>query len=317
MPKHRMSFATFLALSGSALAAEHTPQVSLSSADRAVNFSSSLGYSWIRADEKVYEENYRLSHLIWATQTPVIAAKLHFKPTENLTVAAEAKAAFFARSRMDDYDWSPEHFKSFRFEDWTDYSFHEDTDLERYIIGNLALGYDLDVDKISTLNVHGGFKYLNIKLSSYGGVATYSADGFRDQTELFDPAVKGISYELRLPAAFVGVLWTREFEKTTFTAAARLGTTIGARDIDNHWLNSTLFRSKFEDATFVELRTELHHSVADWVMLFAAAEYEKYFEMRGDTFIADKAAGIYEFEPNAAGAALQSFELSLGLKVSF
>ncbi|NKC48183.1 omptin family outer membrane protease [Ochrobactrum anthropi ATCC 49188] len=39
-------------------------------------FSGGIGYSWIKADEIVYDQDNRISHLIWKSQMPVLSGKI-------------------------------------------------------------------------------------------------------------------------------------------------------------------------------------------------------------------------------------------------
>ncbi|GGA70648.1 outer membrane protease [Nitratireductor aestuarii] len=318
MPKLRFFLATLLAVSGSAMAADYdAPQLIFSSPDRTVNFVGGIGYSWIRADEKVYFEGDRLSHLIWTSQTPVFTAAMSINPLADLTIDAKTRIGFLSTSRMEDYDWFGPFFKSFAFDDWTHHSSSEDTNLERYISGDVTLGYNLDLRSVGTLNLNSGFKYLNLKFDSSGGALTYSVEGFRDVAEPSDSRLRSISYEQRIPGIFVGAKWTNEFERSLVSARARVGKTLGAKDKDVHWKRSTIFAGDLYSAPFVELGADLHYKTSDKVSVFASLDYEKYFEMKGDAYITTMQTNETELDPGGESAAFRGLTITLGLRGTF
>lgn len=154
-----------VALSGHSQAADHLFQPK---DEGNLRLSAGIGYAWIRADERVYAEGDRISHLIWKSQTPVISGEIDFRSDTGLTVAARARVGVAGTGKMDDYDWIDDYFKSYRFEDWTHHS-HHSVELERYFTGDIAIGYDFVLNDDNTLNLSGGLKYTNIKFNSYGG----------------------------------------------------------------------------------------------------------------------------------------------------
>ena len=142
MPKLRFFLATLLTVSGSAMAADYdAPQLIFSSPDRTVNFVGGIGYSWIRADEKVYFEGDRLSHLIWTSQTPVFTAAMSINPLADLTIDAKTRIGFLSTSRMEDYDWFGPFFKSFAFDDWTHHSSRTHTHKRDSQIGAVVIPF--------------------------------------------------------------------------------------------------------------------------------------------------------------------------------
>jgi len=317
MPRIIPAFLTIFALTGSAFAADYSPVKNYTSQDGRVTFIGGIGYSWIKANEIVYDEGDRISHLIWDARTPIIATELGFRPTERLTIEARFKAGIFATSRMDDYDWTGPYLESYAFEDWTFHSFHESTDLERYINGDIAFGHDTKINNTATLNLNGGVKYLNIKFNAHAGAYTYSVGGFRNLSGPPNYAEKVISYEQRVPGVFVGARWTGEFDKALVSARARLGSSIGAKDVDNHFSRSILFIADFDKTPFVEVGANVQYSVSDRTTLYIGADYEKYFEMKGNILMKKLETGEATLHANAEGATFRSVTLTFGLKSKF
>jgi|HigsolmetaAR203D_1030402.scaffolds.fasta_scaffold01441_1 Outer membrane protease len=302
-----------VALSGHSQAADHLFQPK---DEGNLRLSAGIGYAWIRADERVYAEGDRISHLIWKSQTPVISGEIDFRSDTGLTVAARARVGVAGTGKMDDYDWIDDYFKSYRFEDWTHHS-HHSVELERYFTGDIAIGYDFVLNDDNTLNLSGGLKYTNIKFNSYGGTFTYSKDGFRDVSGTF-PDVPNIFYEQKIPAAFAGLRWSGTFTNIRLTAEARAGATFHARDTDWHWLRPLLFQTRLESAPFLELRAEMQHQLSGQAAIFAAADFERHFEMLGIDRATDMRTNRRDPDSDSVeGAALQSFTVSFGLKVRF
>ncbi|RWK69722.1 MAG: omptin family outer membrane protease [Mesorhizobium sp.] len=54
-------------------------------------------------------------------------------------------------------------------QDWSDQSIHPDTRLDRYINLDMAAGPDFVINDATVINLHGGFKYTNMKWKAYGG----------------------------------------------------------------------------------------------------------------------------------------------------
>lgn len=317
MLKSGLSVGFLFALAGSAYGTDLPNFSRYSIVNDRYSFSSGIGYSWIKADEIVYENGNRVSHLFWASQVPVVTGELRFKPAHNLTMHMRAKVGFAGTSKMDDYDWAGDYFRSYQFDDWTHHSSHKSVSLDRYIAADVAVGYDFDINDAHTANLNGGFKYSNIRWTAYGGDFNYSIYGFRDFQITLPDRTKGITYEQRFPALFLGGHWSADFGKLSFSALGRVGTTVSAKDLDHHWERSLLFDEKFDSAPFIEIGATANFDVSTQVQLFAAANYEKYWEMRGDADYTITSTGEQGTTLGAAGADFRSFTLSGGLKVTF
>jgi len=307
-----------IALSEGAHAADYSPRPANTWGIEDVRTAYEIGYSWIRADEKVYVDGDRISHLIWKSQMPVFIGGIDFRSTSGLTVDVRSRIGLFATTRMDDYDWlsNKPQFKSFRFEEWTDYSHHEAVDVERYFDADLALGQDFNVGHAQRINLHGGLKYATIKFNCYGGRYIYSRNDFRDFTGSF-PDMLGVTYEQRIPAAFIGASWAGEFAQTLITIQARLGATVGAQDADRHWRRQVIYSTDYNNARFVQIRGEVHHQLSPQATMFAAAQFERFDEMAGNFWVTDLQENFTTQSHGTGGAALKNLTVSFGLKVGF
>ncbi|MGU3399206.1 omptin family outer membrane protease [Brucellaceae bacterium D45D] len=279
-------------------------------------FIGGIGYTWLKSDEIVYVGGNRISHLFWQSQMPVLTAAFKANPYDKITLMGRVKIGLSGSHKMDDYDWVEPYFKSYDFDDWTDLSISDEVNLERYINLDIALGRDFELNKNNIVNLHGGFKYTNIKWTAMGGEFIYSENGFRDYTGRF-PERKGITYEQRFPGVFLGAEWTLKMERLSFSLLGRVGATFSAKDIDNHWLRDLRFTEKFEARPFIDTQLEVAYAFTPRTNVYLSAGYEEYFRMKGDAFIDDRSTGQTSFSANSAGTGLRSFTLGAGLKVAF
>ncbi len=280
-------------------------------------FSGGIGYSWIKANEIVYDKGNRISHLIWKSQMPVLNGKLTADINEDVTFSGNMKVGLLGSGNMHDYDWlsATDGFRGYDFSNWTDHS-QSKTELDRYISLDIALGHDFVITPQNTLNVHGGFKYTNVKWTAYGGDYVYSSQSFRDSKGTFADE-KGISYEQRLPVIFLGSEWNTKLERWSFSALGRAGLTVSGKDIDDHWLRDLRFMDTFDTKPFFELQANMSYSFNEKTSLFFAAGFEKHLKMRGDTQIINHSNGTHNFVSKGAGASFEAATVSAGLKVKF
>ncbi|WP_235824296.1 omptin family outer membrane protease [Brucella anthropi] len=280
-------------------------------------FSGGIGYSWIKADEIVYDQDNRISHLIWKSQMPVLSGKITADIGSDLTFSGNLKVGLTGSGNLHDYDWLSDAsgFSGYDFNNWTDHS-QSETDLDRYISFDVALGHNFVINPQNTLNIHGGFKYTNVKWTASGGDYVYSSKGFRDTTSTL-PDGKVISYEQRLPALFIGSEWTTNVDRWSFSALGRAGLTVSGKDLDDHWLRDLHFIDTFNRAPFFELQANASYSFNEQTSLYVTAGFEKHMKMRGDTQIFDHADSTMSFASDGAGASLQAATVSAGLKVKF
>ncbi|MBJ6133180.1 omptin family outer membrane protease [Ochrobactrum sp. Q0168] len=298
-----------------AFAADKPADLQYTNIDKSFTFLGGVGYTWVKADEIVYSGGNRISHLFWQSQMPVLTGAFRAEPINNITMFGRAKVGLGGSHQMADYDWLYPHLKSYDFDDWTDLSISNETDLDRYINVDIAVGHDFDINQYDVFNLHGGFKYTNVKWTSSNSRYVYSRDGFRDKTGVLSG--KGISYEQSLPALFVGGEWRSTFEKWSFSLLGRVGATVAAKDIDDHWRGNKRFTDTFGSQPFLDTEAEVSYAFTERAQVYFSAAYEKYFRMRGDTTMENRATGEVKSFPDDAGAGLQSFTLGGGVKVSF
>lgn len=286
--------------------------------DQSFEVLGSVGYTWLRGNELVYENGNRISHLIWETGAPLLQLSARAKLGDDWTVSARASTAFAGTSHMADYDWLLPHRIDFAFDNWTDRSLHPNTLLDRYLELDVALGRDFALDGNASINVHGGFRYTNVKWTAYGGSFVYSDLGFRDDVGGFSPS-QIISYEQRFPGLYLGASGTLDIGDWTLAGHANAGLTISATATDHHWRRNLRFEEVYAPKPFVEVGAQADYKVSDTASVYLAGSYEHHFNTRGDVMMYDIPTGAYISGPDIAGAAsdLTTFRVAGGIKVQF
>ncbi len=305
-------FGAFCATSTVAIAAEETSYAVPDS-----SLVMGLGYTWLKGNELVYDSaGKRISHLIWETAAPVLTMGFKAELVDSWTISAGAVTGFSGDSHMEDYDW--EEPWGFDRGDWSSRYISPDTRLDRYINVDIAAGRDFAINDATTVNLHGGFRYTNVKWTAYGGTFTSSDGGFRNKNIIFEPGERKISYEQRYPGVFLGAEVTTKVGDWTLLGLLRGGFSVDASDIDHHW-PAVLYKEAFGTQPFVLVGARADYQVNDRVSLFLAGNFDKYFREKGDVTRYDrsmKPVGA-NFYKKAAGMDLYAFTLSAGFKLTF
>lgn len=288
-------------------------------AEGAFEASSSIGYSWITGNELVYNNNGdQISKLVWESNTPVLGLNFAARFGGGYTLDASADFAVGSQNHMVDYDWLEPFRAGFGADQWTDRSIHPDTDLNKYLNIGIALGHDFAVSETATVNLHGGFKYRDIKWTAKGGSFVYSSFAFRDTIGDFTPGEPGISYQQTMPTVFVGINGKTEIDAWTLSGQLRGGVTVNATDQDFHFARDLLFDEKYGPIPYVAASVNASYKLNDTINLFGGADFEHYFTTKGDTTVSSistrQVLGVF---PDGAGMDFTSITLKGGLSVAF
>ncbi|WP_331375562.1 omptin family outer membrane protease [Sinorhizobium chiapasense] len=307
-------FGAFCATSTVAVAADETIYAA---PDSSFVLVGGVGYTQLRANELVYDlAGNHVSKLIWESDAPVLTTGFKAELGNSWTIAANSVIGLSGESHMEDYDWygfSP----GFGPGDWASRDISPDTSLDRYINLDIAAGRDFGINDATTINLHGGFKYTDVKWTAYGGTFIYSGRAFRDSQEIFEPGKGIISYEQRYPGVFLGAEVITRLGDWTLSGLLRGGLGIDESEIDDHWLRTMHSKGEFGTEPFVSFGAKANYQVTDRVNLFLAGNFDKYFREKGDMTVdksKDTATGIYK---NLAGMDLQALTISAGFKLTF
>jgi len=302
------------------LCAMGTPGIAadLYEVEEPVYLRGSIGYTFIKADEIVFDADNRISHLIWESQAPSVSATLGAETSGNWTVALSGTFAGMGNSSMEDYDWLSPFAPSYDFDDWTDRSIHPDTRLDHYFTGDIALGRNVDLVGGRSINLHAGVKYTDVKWTAYGGSYTYSNQGYRDASGTFSDGERGITFQQRYPGAFVGADFGARQGRWGFSGQLRGGAALRPSDTDHHWMRNLRFEDSYDAIPFATASARLDYAMTGTLDLFLTGTYEHYFETKGDAELYDIPSGIgFATYKDGAGMALKTATVAGGVKMRF
>ncbi|WP_421762076.1 omptin family outer membrane protease [Devosia sp.] len=289
--------------------------------DSAFSIYTAIGLVKIESNEIVYlgaGSDSVLSRLIWQSTAPMLTAGFDVAMPKGWTLSGKAQVGMSGDSYMEDYDWiDAPWFQGYGADDWTDRSQHDDTNLDWYFNGSVALGYDVIKDDTATLNVNAGFKYVDVQWAAKGGTYVYSDSGFRDDVGSFPDGEPGITFRQKFPAAFLGLDGEIKQDQWTFGGSLQAGLTFGASDIDNHWMRDLVFDDTLGSAPMVALEANAGYALDEKTSLFVTGTYDKIFTGRGDTTATDTVTDDSDTELDVAGGDFGAASISVGIKGSF
>ncbi|UVK48974.1 omptin family outer membrane protease (plasmid) [Mesorhizobium sp. AR07] len=308
------AFGAFCATSTVATAEDQTIYAA---PDSSVVFIGGVGYTWLKGNELVYDyKGNHVSKLIWETGAPVLTTGLKAEAWNNWIISANAAFGFSGNSHMKDYDWlalAP----SFAEQDWSHQSIHPDTRLEHYLNLDISAGRDVVINDATTINLHGGFKYTNVKWRAYGGSYIHSDKSFRDDRDKFLDGVPVMDYQQRFPGVFLGAESITKFGNWTLSGLLRGGLTIDASDIDHHWPR-TVYEEDFRTIPFISVGAKADYQITERASLFLGGNFDKYFREKGDTIIYNINKNAQrKTVPNGAGMDFYALTMSVGFKLTF
>jgi plasminogen activator len=282
-----------------------------------------VGIVMLEADEIVFlgeGSRTELSHLFWNSVAPAISGGIWAELPHGWTVAVKGQVALSGDSSMKDYDWINPPGENYDFDNWTDISQHDHTNLDWYFNGSVLVGHDIPVSDKVTFNLNGGFKYVDVRWSSFGGSHVYSTDSpgsFRDDIGASPDGRPAIRYRQQFPTALIGVDTDIRHDRWTFDLGAQGGLSFSARASDNHWQRDLLFLDDFETAPMINVSAGASYALAGSVDLFVKGSFDKLFRARGDETAYDGGGTLIESSVDNEGTGLLAASLQFGLKGHF
>ncbi|MCO6186485.1 omptin family outer membrane protease [Rhizobium sp. L1K21] len=299
-------------------AAVHASEPVFRSLDGSVALRGGFGFKNITANELVYSGGQRLSQLIWTSKyMRVLSAELKVDLDSGWVFRANGGVGFGGNGHMEDYDWISPYATGTGNDDWSHQSIHPDTRLDRFFEAGVEVGRELAGNASGSVDLTGGFKYTNVKWTTWGGSYLYSSGGFRNTSGTIASTTRGITFEQRLPVVFAGLNGESVYGDWTFSSKLRGGFTVGAGDIDNHWLRNLRFEDKYRIAPVLEVEASAAYRFSNRISAFASAGFEKIFRAYGDITQTNTSTGSSQTYAGAAGGDYQSIGVSFGLKGQF
>lgn len=272
----------------------------------------SLGHLSGEAHELVYNpDGSKLSELIWdMDHALVVNGGLSWQAAERLKFYGNVSLGLAADNYMDDYDWefSPPPAEP------NLHSWHHDTELDHYYSVDLGLGYLLHKNGTNDVSLLGGFKHTSIKWTALGGCYNYDGD-----EGCFNDGDKVISYQLSLPAAYLGLGYLGNLDRWTLSLEGRGGMTLSmAKGDDDHWLRDINFVDELESEPYIALNGKAAYALTGKADLVGSVAYDKFFKMKGETTTTDKnSEEVTQSGYDSGGADLYTLNIAVGVNYRF
>jgi omptin len=283
----------------------------MTSADGSVVFRGSYGIAAIEANELVYENNKKVSQLIWqSTAVSVFTGDLTVD-LDQVFLRASASIGIGGDGFMRDYDWLVDG------KPWSHRSTHPDTRLNHYFVGSIEAGRPVATFDATTVSITGGIKYTDVKWTGWGGSYVYSDTGFREDRGHFDKDSKGISYRQQWPVPFLGLDLAHREGPWTLGGALQGGVAVNGQGTDDHWMRDLRFIDHVDATPAMMVSTSAEYEFRPNTAVFLSAGFDRMFRGKADTTMIDKTGGGKQKFRNGAGADYMSGTLSIGLRGTF
>lgn len=283
----------------------------------------SVGVSYLsgQSHELVYDPftGEKISELIWdLNDVMLIGAAMGLRSDNGLAVRLRVDAAVSGQGYMEDYDWRG---RGIGYYDWTDASWHDNTDLDAYVAVDARFGARLLQKEGLSLHVMGGLASRIMKWTANGGTYLYSANTISSPADLHIASgsfanVPVIEYQQIFQYPYAGLGFTATSSRFTLETALLGAPFVKGSDVDHHLLRALRFDDETYKARMIGAEAALSYQATDRVSLEAQARYETILEGRGPTIITDLiTGGSFQIGGDASGMDHQS--LQLGLSVGY
>jgi outer membrane protease len=305
--------------------------------------STSLGILYGTTRDFVYNQSlskdYKNSELVWPF-APLLysGAGLSLDTSFGLRSDLGVKAGFSGKTgTMTDSDFLNGDGKR------THYS-QSDCYTERALVLDLGLGYEFAPLRAMKLGLYAGFSYMNFKWSARDGYYQYPTSGSQysqgglglrlgDYPPWSADATKtpiygtGILYEQEYFAGSLGLKFSYDlFDALRAEASFALSPLVACDSVDNHEDRSVDFTSMLAGGIMIEPSLRLGYALKEGAWLILSASYRAVSGLKGDLYQSNQgvtwtsSGDSYYAGPDSAGkspggsgAALSSFDASLGL----
>ncbi|PZQ51363.1 MAG: hypothetical protein DI556_04130 [Rhodovulum sulfidophilum] len=273
-----------------------------------------LGYLSGESKELVYFGGQKQSQLDWTIESAaVVGGRLDYAATGWLTIGVGGWTSLAGDVSMVDYDWL---WRDSGYEGWTDRSRHPNTSLERAFEFDLAAA--ARVAEWNGVWVNGllGYQVRNFKFQASDGDYLYSTFKLHDTEGRFQGPM--VDYQQWWRTPYVGVAAGYAMPRWRLSGKVIASPFAQVSDADLHIENQQLFTGDFGDTQMAAVTLRAEHDLTESLMLTAMANYQRFWEARGDLTAINVAFPEFRSEiPDGAGASNETLILSLGLAYRF
>lgn len=271
-----------------------------------------LGHLSGDSDEMVYNDGERISRLTWTIEDAlVVGTRINYTATDWLRFGVGGWTTLASDSTMNDYDWLRDDR-----EDWSDWSTHADTSLERAFEIDLSAQARLVEWRGGWFDGLVGFQLRNFEWRASNGSYVYSRTGFRDDEGRFSGPL--VDYEQWWRTPYVGIAAGYALPGLRLSGRAIVSPFAQVTDQDTHILNEQRFEGDFDTTEMAAISVRAEHDLTDRWMLTGEANFQKFWEARGDMTVYYLNLDGWDSKiDDAAGASNTTMMFSLGLNYRF
>jgi len=292
--------------------------VSARADDRPVTLSLGLGLADIRAEERVYHGDRKVSHLDWrSTGVTVLRGAASIDLGRDWSLNVEAKAGLNGNGHMVDYDWVSPYFIDQSKNGWSHRSIHDDTDLDHYYSGSFDLTRLLLDTGGSKLSAGLGGRYTDVQWTANGGSLIYSAKGRRNISATIADGTRGITYRQTMPVVYATLGGAQTLGQFVFSGSLEAGAVISGQTDDDHWLRKLHFTDRFTPAPSFGIKAAIDYKLTETTALYINGSFESTRFRRGDTHVSHTVSGEFVDFPDTAGGSFATMLVGFGVKGSF
>ena len=271
-----------------------------------------LGHLSGESHESVYNDGERVSRLDWKINDAlVLGTRLSYQVTGWLALDAGGWTSLAADSTMTDYDW----LWSDR-DTWSDRSIHPQTDLRRAFEVDLAARARMLEREGFWLDGLVGYQLRNYQWRASNGTYLYSRIDFHDSEGGFSGPQVDYEQWWRTPYLGLGAGYTLPGLRLSGRVIASPFAQVS--DSDTHIENQQRFTGDFDATQMASIALRAEHDLGPRLTLTGEANYQKFWEAKGDMNIAYLNLDGWNSQiEDAAGASNQTLIFSLGLAYRF
>lgn len=273
-----------------------------------------LGYMSGESHEIVYNGGRKISQLNWTIENAaVIGTRLSYAATGWLTLGVGGWTSLTSDSNMVDYDWL---LGDYGADDWSDRSRHPKTSLER--------AFDFDVAAEARVAEWGGawvsglvgYQVRNFKWRASDGDYLYTSYEPRDTEGRFSGPM--VDYQQWWRTPYVGLAAGYAMPGWRISGRVIASPFAQLSDEDLHIENQLRFTGEFADTQMAAVTLRAEHDLTESLVLTGMANYQRYWEARGDLTTVNVAYPEFRSEiSDASGGSNEALVLSLGLAYRF
>lgn len=229
--------------------------------------------------EYVYQNDFKLSELIWETKdVSLLGLEFDYLLRKDSILNFSYKINISkGDSLMNDFDWLKNDASN-----WSHWSNHPNTKLENFSI--LDINVKQYLEDTNNLNIYFtlGYKIVEKKFKAYDGTAIYSTKtGFRDSFGSFSGL--GITYKETFNSLYLGIGGNKKYNKFNLKTSFKYSPFVDATNSDTHHFRSFTNENKFDQTTMQAINIDLEYNYTKSLLFVIKYENVAYEETRGTT----------------------------------